>query len=93
MSTDSTRPSLFKTTLDELYREKRDLDRVISILEDMQNPSNEARNGKVARRRGRKNMGAEERQEVSLRMRQYWERRRQSAPDSRLPSPAPTPRS
>jgi hypothetical protein len=57
--------------LRELHEEKRRLDVTIAALE--------ARLGnrtRAHRRRGRKSMSAEERQEVSRRMSKYWEARR-----------------
>jgi RNase H-fold protein (predicted Holliday junction resolvase) len=60
----------------ELYEEKKRLDRVISSLEEMQ------RNGAVVvasplqKRRGRKSMDEHARQEVSERMKRYWDERR-----------------
>lgn len=57
--------------LRELHEEKRRLDLTIAALE--------ARLGngtRTHRRRGRKSMSAEERQEVSRRMSKYWEARR-----------------
>ncbi len=57
--------------LRELHEEKRRLDVTIAALE--------ARLGNGTgrhRRRGRKSMSAEERQEVSRRMSKYWEARR-----------------
>ena len=51
------------TTIAELRREKEKLARVLASLEELQNASTIA-----APRRGRKSMNAEERQEVSARM-------------------------
>lgn len=62
--------------IQKLYAEKETLMRAISALEALQN---EAASGTaVARRsrRGRKSMNPEERQEVSLRMKKYWDSRR-----------------
>jgi hypothetical protein len=61
-------------TLRELHQEKRRLDLTIAALE--------ARLGnatRTQRRRGRKSMSPEERQEVSKRMSKYWEARRAAA--------------
>ncbi len=61
-------------TLRELHEEKRRLDLTIAALE--------ARLGnttRTKRRRGRKSMSPEERQEVSKRMSKYWEARRAAA--------------
>lgn len=57
----------------DLYEEKARIDGVIASLELYLQ-----RNGSVTakRKRGRKSMGPEERQEVSARMRSYWAARR-----------------
>jgi len=57
----------------ELYEEKERIDGVIASLE-MYLRTNGA--SAVKRKRGRKSMGPEERQEVSARMRNYWASRR-----------------
>lgn len=54
----------------ELRSEKRRLESAIASLESMQNGSHH---------RGRKFMGADERQEVSERMTRYWAKRRSRA--------------
>ena len=64
--------------LEFLYAEREKLERVITALEDLQ------RSGggiipdflRIKSRRGRKSMGAEERQDVSERMKKYWASRR-----------------
>ncbi len=53
-------------TLRELHEEKRRLDRLIARLEATSIPS----------RRGRKAMSAAEREAVSLRMKEYWAKKR-----------------
>jgi hypothetical protein len=64
-------------TISELIEEKEKLERVITSLEELASTMA----GKPDYRRGRagrKFMGAEERQQVSARMKRYWaERRRQ----------------
>ncbi len=55
----------------ELQEEKRRIDRLIELLEE------HLGSGKEVRRRGRKAMSAEERAEVSRRMRAYWARKKQ----------------
>ncbi|MBZ5591723.1 MAG: hypothetical protein LAP39_05775 [Acidobacteriia bacterium] len=63
-------------TIRELIEEKKRLDRVIGTLEEMQ------RNGRVevvlppVKKRGRKSMDEQARQQVSERMKRYWETRR-----------------
>jgi hypothetical protein len=57
-------------TIEELRREKQKLDRVIASLEELQAAVTVAPLRKE--RRGRKSMGAEERREVSERMKKYW---------------------
>ena len=65
-------------TIQQLYEEKERLEHVIASLEELQRTA-----GAVplppqsSKRRGRKSMTAEERQEVSERMKKYWENRRQ----------------
>lgn len=60
--------------LRELYSEKKILDSAISALETRlkQGPA-----GRSPKRRGRKNMSAEERRAVSERMARYWQARRE----------------
>jgi len=63
--------------LQELYAQKQKLERVIASLEELRLsgraiPSLET----GSKRRGRKTMGIEERQEVSKRMKRYWASRR-----------------
>ena len=60
----------------ELHAEKVRLDRVIAALEELQKRGDSSTGATVDRRRGRKSMKAEEREQVSLRMKQYWARRR-----------------
>ena len=76
--------ALLRTSMDlykaiqDLYAEKEKLERVIASLEDLQR----AAGGGIppvpgaGKRRGRKSMGADERQEVSDRMKRYWASRR-----------------
>lgn len=64
--------------IQDLYAEKEKLERVIASLEELQR----AAGGGIppqhtsGKRRGRKSMGADERQEVSERMKKYWAKRR-----------------
>jgi hypothetical protein len=70
--------------IQDLYAEKEKLERVIASLEDLQR----AAGGGIPpspsslKRRGRKSMGADERQEVSERMKKYWATRRNQGSDS-----------
>jgi hypothetical protein len=67
-------------TIQDLYAEKEKLERVIASLEELQRVA--AANPLVARRgkrRGRKSMGSQERQDVSERMKKYWAGRRGKA--------------
>ncbi len=68
----------------ELYEEKKRLDRVIASLEEMQRSGAVLANAVIPeKRRGRKFMDPKARQEVSERMKRYWEARRkqeQTAP-------------
>jgi len=58
----------------ELYEEKERIDSVIASLEQYLKTEGSVLVSK--RKRGRKSMGPEERQEVSARMRSYWAARR-----------------
>jgi len=58
----------------ELYEEKERIDGVIASLEQYLRTNGPG--GVPKRKRGRKSMGPEERQEVSARMRSYWAGRR-----------------
>jgi hypothetical protein len=61
-----------------LYADKERLDRVIAALEELQHDSQRLPYGFPGNRRGRKSMGADERQEVSVRMKKYWANRRKA---------------
>jgi hypothetical protein len=63
-------------TIQELYAEKERLERVIASLEELQRTAAASPVPGRSKRRGRKSMGAEERQEVSDRMKKYWASRR-----------------
>ena len=63
--------------IQELYAEKEKLERVIASLEELQRAAGSIpAPPRGTRRRGRKSMGAKERQEVSERMKRYWANRR-----------------
>lgn len=68
--------------LQDLYAEKAKLERAIASLEELQRIGaglpGIAQPGK---RRGRKSMNPQEREEVSRRMRKYWANRRKQKPD------------
>jgi hypothetical protein len=66
-------------TIQDFYAEKEMLERVIASLEDLLRTAGSGIPSmqKCGARRGRKSMGADERQEVAARMRRYWEGRRQ----------------
>lgn len=63
----------YQGALDELYRERQQLDQVIRNLEALAN----GRSPAPISRRGRKSMPDEERKIVAERMRNYWASRRQ----------------
>jgi hypothetical protein len=64
-----------RKTIEALSAQKEKLERVIALMEEMQRTAPEA--VPLARkRRGRKSMPAEERAEVSERMKKYWAGRR-----------------
>lgn len=77
--------------LRELYLEKKRLDAAIASLEARIESANAGSRAKPKGRRGRKNMSAAERLEVSKRMTQYWEARRAKRVSSPAQSPAPSP--
>ena len=64
--------------IQDLYAEKEKLERVIASLEELQRTAGTVPlpASKPVKRRGRKSMSSEERQEVSERMRRYWAGRR-----------------
>jgi hypothetical protein len=68
--------------IQELYAEKEKLERVIASLEELQRAAGSIpATPRGGRRRGRKSMGAKERQEVSERMKRYWANRRKRQSD------------
>ncbi len=80
----------FYVAIRDLRNELKRLDRLIAALEAMQNGEHQG-DAVILPRRGRKNMSAEERQEVSARMKRYWASRRNgsgaaSGPDSGINS-------
>ena len=58
-------------TIEELRRDKEKLEQVIASLETLRATGEVP----VRKRRGRKSMSLKERQEVSARMRRYWQDR------------------
>ena len=65
-------------TIQQLYEEKERLERVIASLEELQRTAGSLPIPlQSSKRRGRKSMTAEERQEVSERMKKYWDNHRQ----------------
>ena len=61
-----------------LYAEKGKLEQAIAVFEELSRTAGAAPITPKARgRRGRKSMGAKERQEVSMRMKRYWAGRRE----------------
>jgi hypothetical protein len=77
---------LYKAIRD-LYAEKERLERVIASLEELQRNAQAAKEAKTkSARRGRKSMNSKEREEVSARMKKYWENRRKKA--GKEPGPA-----
>jgi len=75
--------------IQDLYAEKEKLERVIASLEELQRTSGSLPElPKATKRRGRKSMSSQERQEVSERMKKYWESRRKSGDGGELPEEA-----
>ena len=63
----------FSSLLLELHTEKAKLETIIAALEELQQSySSHAHLHPARKRRGRKFMGTEERQQVSERMKRYW---------------------
>ena len=62
-------------TLLQLYAEKAKLERAITALEELR-AARTSTGVRADSPRGRKSMGAEEREEVSRRMKRYWANRR-----------------
>jgi hypothetical protein len=64
--------------LEQLYTRREKLRQVIAELEQLQHISGplSIASVSVSKRRGRKSMGPEERQQVSKRIKQYWAKRR-----------------
>jgi hypothetical protein len=71
-------------TIQELQFRKQQLDRTIAELEQLQKREGGDRVAVQAKRRGRKSMGPEERQDVSRRMRHYWATRRTDCEQDKL---------
>jgi hypothetical protein len=70
--------------IQDLYAEKEKLERVIASLEELQKTAGAAPAlPKSSKRRGRKSMSSEERQEVSERMKKYWSGRRKRQPEQK----------
>ena len=60
----------------ELYAEKKRLDNVIASLEEMQQTASLVNAALPEKKRGRKSMDEQARQQVSERMKKYWAERR-----------------
>ncbi len=72
--------------IQELYAEKERLERIIKALEDLQERSAMLPElPEPTKRRGRKSMSSKERQQVSRRMKEYWEQRRKKAGEESEP--------
>ena len=68
-------------TIQHLYAEKERLERVISSLEALLGVGTAEIPKLKGAKRGRKSMGSKEREEVSARMKSYWDRRRNGTID------------
>jgi hypothetical protein len=64
-------------TIQDLYAEKERLEKVIASLEALLGIGKPDLPKPRGAKRGRKSMSATEREEVSARMKSYWDRRRQ----------------
>jgi hypothetical protein len=65
-------PIDLRNVLKDLYTERKRLEHVITALETLQHGSAAGLPPQKKTNRGRKSMGAEERRQVSGRMRKYW---------------------
>ena len=74
----------------ELHEEKKRLDRVIASLEEMQQNAVQQIAAVPEKKRGRKSMDHEARQEVSERMKRYWDMRRKQEQTPQAGTDAPT---
>jgi len=72
--------------LQDLYAEKEKLERAIESLEQLQRAKRVSSDVPAPnKRRGRKSMSPEEREEVSERMKRYWAARRSARREQRQP--------
>lgn len=62
-----------------LVEEKKRLDHLIAVLEELERSANHIQARTKKRRRGRKSMSLEERRQVSERMKRYWAQRKARA--------------
>lgn len=60
--------------IDELYKERQRLERIITTLEELNSKETVI---SIVKRRGRKFMAPADRKAVSVRMKRYWEARKQ----------------
>ena len=76
-----------EAALRQLYAERARIEHVITLLEQLRGTDGtdmSASAVRTGRRRGRRSMGAKERQEVSKRMKKYWAGRRSRREDGTL---------
>jgi hypothetical protein len=64
--------------IQSLYRERELIERAIAGLGELRSISQDLPASLSGKRRGRKSMGAEERKQVSARMKKYWAMRRKA---------------
>jgi len=69
-------------TIQDLYAEKERLERVIASLEALMGIAKTDVPKACGSKRGRKSMSPSEREEVSARMKKYWDRRREEQSNS-----------
>lgn len=65
--------------LNEMYEDRDKLQRIIDSLEELASTHRQVQQQRVEKRPGRKSMNAAERQEVSARMKRYWQGRKRVA--------------
>lgn len=78
---------LYKT-IRTLHEERKRLDKLIESLEQLQSSEEGIGRARIVGRRGRKGMSADERREVSERMKRYWANRRAAAGADEAEQPA-----
>jgi len=64
--------------IQSLHREKESIDRAIASLEELLQVTRSVSHSLSGKRRGRKSMSADERRQVSARIKEYWAEKRKT---------------